>query len=195
MPYFVHGCGLICVRKKYTDLLLWHLVRTFSVSMLEVLHSSTRDWGSLLFCGRVVALPKRRACSPEWVSASEKLLHPSANSSRVSQHQDGWAKAQGLMLVLPAPWAVPATDFLEESFCLTRQKCDVTAQGRMCLQVPSHKRTEKDKNRCPDFVIAKPLVIQTHSKSLPLPMGSSKYLVWFLLSRFHLEMVPSCWPS
>lgn len=36
MPYFVHGCGLICVRKKYTDLLLWHLVRTFSVSMLEV---------------------------------------------------------------------------------------------------------------------------------------------------------------
>lgn len=55
------------------------------------------------------------------------LQQPPANSSRVSQHQDGWAKAQHLMLVLPAPWAVLATDILEESVCLTQQRCDMAA--------------------------------------------------------------------
>lgn len=47
----------------------------------------------------------------------------------------------------------------------------------MCLQVPRHKGTEKEKNRCPDFAIAKPLEDQTHSKSSPLPVGSSRHQV------------------
>lgn len=60
----------------------------------------------------------------------------------------------------------------------------------MCLQVPNHKGTEKEKDRSPDSVIAKLSVIQPHSKALPLLAGSSKHLVWLLLSWFHLEMVP-----
>lgn len=65
----------------------------------------------------------------------------------------------------------------------------------MCLQVPNRKGTEKEKHRSPDFVIAKPFVIQPHSKALPLLVGSSRHLVWLLLSQFHLEMVPSWWPA
>lgn len=58
------------------------------------------------------------ACGPERVSTSEVLQHLSAKINGVFQHQDGWARAQGLILVLgmpqpdlPAPWALPTAGF------------------------------------------------------------------------------------
>lgn len=69
----------------------------------DVLHSNTKAWGFLPFSGRAAAFPRMVACGPEQVSTSEMIQHLSAKISRVSQHQDGWAGAQGFILVLGMP--------------------------------------------------------------------------------------------